>query len=364
MASAQAKAGLKVRILTTDHLYEGHTEIPNCEIRVYSAPLGPWQWSPALNKVLAEEVKWADIVNVHTLWSYATLAAARSCSAAKVPYVLRPCGMLDTWSLAQKRWKKKIYASLVESRTVNRAGALWFSSEEERLSSSGFNYQSPDFVIPLGVTLTEYLELPEKGLFRRQFLDSSTKRILLSLGRITPVKQLDLLIRAYAEIADDFSDVILVIAGPDEGGLLAELKKLAMRLGIADKVIFPGGLQKDEVVAALTDAEVFVLPSLHENFGVAAIEAMAAGVPVIVTDRVGLARFVSTAGAGIVIQCNQESLACSLRHLLANPSEAKQMGERGRAIALDRFTWDTIVPQITDAYESVIARGSNGHRVS
>ncbi|MCU1265052.1 MAG: hypothetical protein JWM21_1370 [Acidobacteria bacterium] len=362
MASAQAKAGLEVRILSTDHWYEGHTEIPNCEVRVFPAPIGFWQWSPSLKRALVDEVGWADVVNVHTLWSYATLAASRSCAAANVPYVLRPCGMLDTWSLSQKSWKKKVYASLVESGTINRAGALWFSSEEERSSSKGFNYQTSDFVIPLGVTLTEYLELPEKGEFRRQFLDACSKRILLFLGRITPVKQLDLLIRAYADIANNFPDVVLVIAGPDEGGLSDQLKILAESLGIRERVIFPGGLQKNEVVAALTDAEVFVLPSLHENFGVAAIEAMAAGVPVIVTDRVGLAGFVSSANAGIVVSSNQESLAIGITQLLNNPSEAKQMGERGRQIALDKFTWDKIVPRITEAYQTVITRGENGHR--
>lgn len=362
MASAQAKAGMEVRILTTDHWYQGHNEIPDCEIRVCPAPIGFWQWSPALNRALGDEVKWADIVNVHTLWSHTTMAASRSCSAAHVPYVLRPCGMLDIWSLAQKQWKKRVYASLVENRTINRAGALWFSSEEERLSSKAFNYQSPDFVLPLGVTLADYQQLPQKGLFRRKFLNSANNRILLFLGRITPVKQLNLLIRAYASIANDFRDVVLVIAGPDEGGLLYELKKLAEDLDLREKVIFPGGLQKEDVVNALTDADAFILPSLHENFGVAAIEAMAAGVAVIVTDRVGLASFVSSARAGVVVQPDQASLASGIRSLLGSPTDAEEMGKRGRAIALDRFTWDAIVPQVTEAYETVISRGQNGNR--
>jgi glycosyltransferase involved in cell wall biosynthesis len=268
--------------------------------------------------------------------------------------------MLDEWSLAQKPWKKRAYSFLVENNTVNKAGALWFSSEEERLSSKGFHYSSPSFVIPLGVTLTEYEQLPQEGAFRNEFLGSTKDRLLLFLGRITPVKQLDLLVRAFAEIAKEFSDVRLVIAGPDEDGLRAKIAGLTQELGVANKVNFPGGLEKEQVVAALCDADVFVLPSLHENFGVAAIEAMAAGTPVIVTETVGLARFVHDAEAGVVVGSDVNSLVSAIRDLLNNPSVAKAMGQRGRSMALDKFTWGNLIPEITTAYENVIRHNQNG----
>jgi glycosyltransferase involved in cell wall biosynthesis len=361
LAAAQVKAGLEVRILSTDYGHEEYTDIPGCEIKIFPCRTGRWQWSPSLSKALPDEVRWADIVNVHTLWSYATWASARACRAARVPYVLRPCGMLDTWSLAQKRLKKKVYASIIEARTVDRAAALWFATEEERASAKAFNYQSEDFVTPLGVSLEEFPNHRPRGSFRERFLHSSDDRVLLFLGRITPVKHLDLLLRSYAEVAASMTDTILVMAGPDENGHVHELQRLAAVLGIADKVVFTGGLQREDVPAALADADVFVYPSRHESFGLAVIEAMAAGLPVIVSDQVGLAGFVSEAKAGIVITPKKEELASAMRSLLSNPSAAREMGRRGSDLVREKFGWESIVPKITDAYESAIRASRNGH---
>ena len=262
--------------------------------------------------------------------------------------------MLDPWSLSQKRFKKKIYSSLIERQTINRAAALWFTSEEERTGARLFNYHNQDFVIPLGIALDEYLHLPPKGAFRSQFLNSSDKRIVLFMGRLTPKKQPGLILRAFADLADEFESTIFVVAGPDERGHLSELERLSTVLGIAERVCFTGSLQKSEVVAALNDADVFVLPSLHENFGVAVIEAMASGTPVIVSERVGLASVVKRSAAGLVIQPTRDALRSSLRYVFSNPSVGEQMGKRGREVALKSFTWEHIVPFLMDAYLEAI----------
>lgn len=354
LAAAQVKAGLEVRVLTTDYGYEEHTEIPGCEIKVFRCRIGRWQWSPSLRKALPDEVRWADIVSVHTLWSYATWASARACRAARVPYVLRPCGMLDTWSLSQKRLKKKVYSSIIEARTVDQAAALWFATEEEHSSAKAFNYQSQDFVIPLGVSFDEFLNPPAKGSFRQRFLRSSNHRMLLFLGRITPVKQLDLLLQAFAEVTASSSDTVLVIAGPDEKGHLQKLERLAEVLKIRQSVVFTGGLQREDVAAALADADVFVFPSRHESFGLAVVEAMAAGVPVIVSDQVGMASFVREARAGIVIPPEKETFASAISCLLDDPTAAMEMGKRGRDLVREEFAWETIVPRLANAYENAI----------
>jgi glycosyltransferase involved in cell wall biosynthesis len=352
MTAALGRAGLDVRVMTTDYRSKGMLEKLQCEARAFPCVFGPWKWSPTLARALKDEVRWADVVNIHTLWTHPVAAAAWTAHAAGVPYVLRPAGMLDPWSLSQKRLKKKIYGALIENQIIRRSAALWFTSEDERSRATTTHQQSQSFVIPLGVADEEYNE-PNTGIFRKRFPDSSNARIILFLGRLARKKRPDVLLRAFASLAGDFPDSILVLAGPDELGNVGEMKRLAESLKIANRVHFPGDLTHAEVVGAMHDAEVFVLPSLHENFGMSVIEAMASGTPVIITERVALCSLVEQEKSGLVIKPSLEALTSALRYLLMNSKLGREMGLRGRQIALKRFTWDAIAPQIIEMYNRV-----------
>jgi glycosyltransferase involved in cell wall biosynthesis len=361
MAAAQARAGLNVRLISTDDKYEPNGNAPAFEVKTYPCRIKSWHWSPQLGNALREAVRWSDVVTIHTLWSYPTFSASRACRDGDVPYVLRPAGMLDQWSLAQKRLKKSLYAKFIEARTINGAAAIWFTSEEEQESARLFNHIAPGFVIPLGVALQEYVELPAKGAFREQFNIGPDRRMVLFLGRLAPGKRPDLVLRSFAAVNPEFQDAVLVIAGPDERGSLAKLQTLAHELGIRDRVVFTGKLTRDQVVAANNDADVFVLPSLHESFGVAVIEAMAAGCPVIVSDKVALASWVTKSEAGVVVDVDEAALIQTLRHILGNPDLRIEMGRRGREVALTRFTWEAIVPGLVAEYELAISSSRRKH---
>lgn len=354
MTSAQRRAGLQVHLLTTDHWADGSVEKVECEKDVFHSRFGPWQWSPELGRALKREVRNADVLNIHTLWSYPGMAAARACRAAGVPYILRPCGMLDQWSRSQKTVKKALYSALLERRNINSAAALWFTSEGERAGAQSFNYTCEDAVIPLGLAPEAFQDLPAEGSFRTLYPGLSDRLLILFLGRITPKKQTDVLLQAFAQISAEFPKASLVIAGPDEGSYLKHLKRLATHAGVADRVIFTGPLRGSEVQAAFVDAEVFVLPSLHENFGVSVIEAMACGVPVILSNLVNLAKTVQEAEAGLSVTPTVASLVSSLRTILSAPALARAMGQRGRKLALERFTWEGIMPSMIDLYERAI----------
>jgi len=356
MTSALARAGVDVRLVTTDRWSHDLPEKIECETEIFPNLVGPWQWSPKLGRALPELVRWADVVNLHTLWNYPVAAAARASARAGVPYILRPCGMMDEWSLTQKNWKKRLYTALIERKTINNAAALWFTSEDERKGAQHFNYVAADAVIPLGIAQDVYRELPPPNSFRQQFPELKERRLILFLGRITPKKRTDLLLKSFASVHEEFPETALVIAGPDEGTCLKDLKELAESLRVADRVHFLGPLQGREVQAAFVDSDIFVLPSLHENFGVSVIEAMACGLPVIVSNSVNLSRQVAEADAGLTINLDVESLKEALRKLLADPSLSLGMGERGRKLVLERFTWEGIVPELIDLYEKAIAR--------
>ncbi|HBB86431.1 MAG TPA: hypothetical protein DC047_02315 [Blastocatellia bacterium] len=354
MTSALQRAGHEVRLFATDNWADGIADKLECETKVFHARYGPWQWAPALGRALKREVANADIVNLHTLWSYPGNVAARACRAAKVPYIVRPCGMLDQWSLGQKTFKKRIYSTLFERKNINSAAALWFTSEGERDGAQKFDYSCADAVVPLGLAPEAYSDLPVAGTFRNSHPQLIGKRLILFLGRITPKKRTDLLVKAFAEISADFPDVSLVIAGPDEGTYLSEVQQLATNLGIGGRTVFTGALRGREVQAALVDTDVFVLPSLHENFGVSVIEAMACGVPIILSNLVNLAGLIREESAGLSIAPDQNSLVAALRRILSDPEAAREMGMNGRKLALDRFTWDGILPAVIDLYTRAI----------
>lgn len=354
MTTALEKAGVEVRMVATNRWAYDIPKNFDCDTRIFPNLIGPWQWSPKLGRALPELVGWADVVTLHTLWNYPVMAAARESVRAGVPYILRPCGMMDAWSLSQKSWKKRLYTALIERKTVDGAAALWFTSEEERRSAQPFGYKTADVVIPLGLAPSAYQNLPEPEEFKRKWPAIGGRRAILFLGRLTPGKRVDLLLRAFAEVHKEFSDTTLVIAGPNEGTQLSELKQLAQALNVERDTIFTGALRGSDVQAALRNAEIFVLPSLHENFGVSVIEAMACKVPVIVSNLVNLSAEVEQFRAGLSINPTAEDLTDALRQLLADPARSREMGEHGRKLVLEKFTWDGIVPQLINLYERAI----------
>jgi glycosyltransferase involved in cell wall biosynthesis len=254
--------------------------------------------------------------------------------------------------------KKSLYLSLIESRTINRAASLWFTSEEEQSRARLDKYSCNEVVLPLGLAREAYRELPPRGSFVGSRPELANKRLILFLGRVTPKKRGDLLIRSFAKVSSEFPDTVLVIAGPDEGGYGQTLRRLSESLGIAARVVFCGALAGRDVQAAFVDSDIFVLPSLQENFAISVVEAMACGVPVIVSKSVNIASKVASAGAGMAIDLDENSLEISLRNLLADPERAKSMGAQGRRLAVEKLTWETIIPSLIQLYEKTIAAKS------
>jgi glycosyltransferase involved in cell wall biosynthesis len=354
LTNALSDVGVDVKLITTGHFAEETSQDVTCETRVFPARIGRWQWSRHLGRALREEVSRSDVVTLHTLWNYPVASAAWACRSAGVPYILRTCGMLDSWSLARKPLKKRIYNTLIQRRIIDNASALWFTSEKERDGTRPFGYGCGEIVLPLGVQRASYEVIPDGSVFRSRHPDLKGRRIILYLGRINPEKQPGLLIEAFAEVGEQFPDTTVVIAGPDECSHSIELKRLAQTAGISHRVYFAGIMRGDEVKEALAASVIFVLASKYENFGLTVIEAMACGIPVIVSDMVSVADVVAEYDVGRVISPNRGILAESLRELLLNPGLAERMGAQGRRLAMERFTWDKIVPSLISVYEQAI----------
>jgi glycosyltransferase involved in cell wall biosynthesis len=252
----------------------------------------------------------------------------------------------------ERRRTKRLYERLVENRNLREAAGLIYTAEGERDSVNFLHLSAPAFIAPNGIHLSEFSDdRIGQGFRARHGLED--KEVVLWLGRLVPVKGLDLLCKAFASVAAARPKAMLVLVGPDTENYQAVLQRLIKDLGIADRVVFTGMLQGREKLAALNEADLFVLPSHTENFALAAMEAMAMGCPVIVTKGVKTAPDIAGAGAGIVVASDIDELSNAISVLLSDADTRGTMGAAARALAR-RFDWAAVVGRLEDAYTAMI----------
>ena len=353
-----AGEGVEVSLLTTDYGMDREVRLPGIDLHVVPCAFSHWRWSPAFDKTLKALLAQVQVVHLHGLWLYPIWAAGRACRTFGIPYLLRPCGMLDHWSLSQHRWRKQVYALLLERQTIRTAAALHFTTEAEQVESWTFGLTVTPCVVPLGLAKDTYEDLPPRGRFRRRFPELAQRQILLFLGRLHYKKRPDLLLQVFSELALEYPNLALVLAGPGDSRYVSDLQAHARNLNLSGRVVFTGLLQRHAVREVLVDADVFVLPSFDENFGMAVAEAMAAGCPVVVSPQVALAAIIKEYGAGLVVDSTVEDLKRALRQLLYDEERRRAMGQNGRQLILDRFTWHRVVQQIVGVYEDIIRGGT------
>jgi glycosyltransferase involved in cell wall biosynthesis len=363
MARAVAQLGHQVSIYTTNQDGPGELEVPldrpvqrdGVEVRYFSIQ-APRFWGTSLPLALAlkRKIPASDLVHIHSLYLFHDLVAGHWCRRYAVPYLMRPHGTLDPFIHRRHRWRKRLMEIVFEDRNIRRAAALHFTTAEEEKLAAPFTFQTPGLVVPLGINWEEFAELPEPGEFRRRHPEIGDKAIILFFGRVNFKKGLDILARAFGAVARRREDVHLVIAGPDNEGWGARVRTWLAEEGMGARTTFTGMLLGPEKLAVLRDAGLFVLPSYSENFGLAVIEAMAAGLPVIISDQVNIWREVQAAGAGRVIPADAPALADQILNLLDNPEAATHMGQKGRSLVQERFQWPRIARSLVEAYERII----------
>lgn len=342
IANALHELGHQVTIATMD---PPDTPVPvpdGVRVEQLGPGIGRYGYTPALTKWLAANAPAHDAVIVNGIWQYHSLAAWRVLSSGIAPYYVFPHGMLDPWfkrTFPLKHLKKCIYWWLAEYHVLANAAAVLFTTESERaLAAQSFMpYRVRSVVIPYGTRAPRGDPDAERAEFLARFPRLAGKRCLLFLGRLAVKKGADLLVRAFAACAAEDPSLALVMAGPDFGER-AGLEALARRLRIEDRVVWTGLLQGSLKWGALRCASAFALPSHQENFGVAVVEAMAVGVPVLITDQVGIHHEVTGTRAGFVGPDTLAGVEGVLRRWLAlSGAERAAMGERGRTAFHERY---------------------------
>jgi glycosyltransferase involved in cell wall biosynthesis len=354
LAAAQVGLGHKVTVLSTFRRGEEPSAVKELEqlavpIHMIGPCRGPLARHPELTPTLEKLIQQNDIVHIHGTWEEVQYRAASIARHHDVPYIFLPQGMLDPWSLEQGKLKKRLYLSLRLRKALDRAAAIHCTSECERDGISRLNLRAPLLVEPLGLDLSEFTTLPEPGFLRTRWRSIGSRQIVLFLGRLHPKKGLQYLVPAMARLKH--RDAVLVVAGPDSEGQRAEMEKLAHELGIASRVVFTGFLGGQDRIAAMVDADLFVLCSHQENFGIAVAESLAAGTPVIVSDQVHIHREIESHLLGGVVQVDIEQLAGEINRWLGDERLRAEAGARGRQFVFRHWDWMKIAARFTAHYQ-------------
>ena len=285
-----------------------------------------------------------DAVLVRGLWQYHGWGTWKALRGSKTPYYIFPHGMLDPWFNKEYplKWlKKAIYWLWGERRVLRDAKGVFFTSEEERrlARSSFWPHQVKEITVPYGIKDPGHDLRAFQDRFLRAYPQLSNKKIILFLGRIHPKKGCDILLRSAADVLRSDPEYCLVIAGPDQVGWKDKLQKLAGSLDISQNVTWTDMVAGDLKWGALASAEVLVLPSHQENFGIVVAEALAASLPVIISNKVNIWERIKSSGAGFVCDDRDDSLKPLLEAWTGLPFEEKRkIKEKARRCFLDNFT--------------------------
>jgi glycosyltransferase involved in cell wall biosynthesis len=337
-------------------------------IKTYNFPakifaLGPgwglYGYSSRATKWFKQNLARYQVVFINSIWQYNTLAAYRALAASTTPYAVFTHGMLDPYfkeKFPLKHVKKSIYWHLFLQRILKNASAVLFTCDEEKiLARKSFpRYHVKEVVVPYGIFGPECDTTAAAQEFLAQWPELRSKRLAISMGRIHPKKGTDLLIEAFAlSLARDPS-WRLVIAGPDSVGLQKELQALALRLGVADRITWTGMLTGTARWGALAAAEVFVLPSHQENFGIVVAEALSCCLPVILSDKVNIWREVVNYWAGLVCEDTLAGVTTSLNswQSLTDP-EIAALRIRSRQCFDELFNYEVTAKRALDIVEYV-----------
>lgn len=369
LCSEMARRGHAVTLFATDEDgAAGHLPVPTDQevqsegwrTRYFRSMAWPgWlngfgaSWTYA--KALRESVPKSDIVHIYSLYNFSSWCGASQARRAKVPYVMEPHGSLDDVVFEHNAVRKRLYERLFMLGKLRHADAIRFLTEAEAVTArKNFRAGFKSVIVPTGLDLQE--RPTTRAVLSTYGIDERYRdHLIIFVGRLHRKKGLDLLAKAFVEVSSRNPLAYLVVIGPDEG-MQSEVEGTLTRAGVRSRVTFTGMLTGTPKVSLMAAARVVVVPSYGENFCNVVIEALALGVPVVLTDRVGLYPQVVAADAGIVVRTDSAELAQALGVMLGDRVRARTMGEAGKQLVKRSFTWKGVGDQLEQVYGEILER--------
>lgn len=365
LSAALANEGVDVTILTTDSNGDAGQlplDVPLEQpiqqdgyniIYFRCFPFRRYKFSPSLLRWLAVNAKNYDLAHIHALFSPISTASGTVARYCNLPYILRPLGTLDPSDLLKKKRLKQIYGLLLEKPNLKGSAGVHFTSEQECQISERYGVQTYDLVVPLGVNLSA--NLPPKGQSRHQLGIDTDLPLLLFMSRIDPKKGLNLLIPALEILLEEGIQFHFVLAGSNsqDPDYEHQIRQQIQTSKLSNYTTITGFIEGDLKLGLLQDADLFVLPSYYENFGIAVAEAMIMATPVVISEQVYIWKAIRDAAAGWVSSCDVQSLTEVLRLSVKDSQERKQRGLNARKLVLEKYSWQAIAKQMIEVYQSL-----------
>lgn len=348
MCRALRREGIDVELVTTSHgltpacthssVYKG---VP---ARFFPVQLGAsFKYSRPLASWLNANVKDFDLVHIHAVFNHACVAAAKACRKFGVPYVVRPLGTLDPWSMKQKPARKRIFWSLAGKKMLQGSAAVQYTAAGEKAATEAYLDINHGQVIALGVEINGTSHASKAAEYIPAL---AGRKYVLLLSRLDRKKRVELLIDAFNSLKDDGWRLVIAGDGPRE--YVLSLKEAT---GASENIIFTGWVEGEHKEALLRDASLFALPSRHENFGLSVLEATARGVPVLVSPHVNLAQEIEAAGAGWIVELDRPG--AGLASVLADESELARRGEAAHQFSL-AYSWQRTGRELAALYRQIV----------
>ena len=356
-ALVQMKLGAEVTILTP--ISEGQ--------KLYAIPAGAkvitckrhwfskfWaEFSPELYTWIKAHGNEYDIIHIHGVWHFAGVAPYLA--GIKTAKCITTHGLLDRWTIGKGYWKKYLFGLLFQKRILKNTELIQINNTDEQDDLKRFlGFKHPNVkIIPNGMNLQDFSNLPTKGIFRDKFQIPTDKKIILFMSRINLKKGLDLLLPAFQEVASQRSDCILILAGSDDG-YLAETQRFIKEKSLEKSIKLVGMLTGNDKLAALSDADIFVLPSHSEGFSIATLEALISGVPSLLSDRVGFGEAIKETNAAHLVELTQKSITAGLIKMLDNQEYCEILSKNGITLVKNRYDIELVAKHLYVEFDKIM----------
>jgi len=357
--AALSDAGATITTLTTDDdgpnrrldkakMYERVNGVQRVYLRksldFYKVAPGavPWLW---------QNVRRYDVVHIHALFSFMSICTGIIARLRGVPYIVRPLGTLAKFGMRKRRpWLKRLSMEICDGPILRKAAAIHFTSVAEKEDAARYGVDIGGYVIPLGL---DRLNINGEMFERLRSSQRDDALNLLFLGRLDPIKNIEGLLRAIAILTREKINTRLDVAGKGTNAYLCDLKELTASLGLTGQVVWHGQVDEADKVRIFSSADIFILPSYSENFGIAAVEAMAAGLPCVLSHGVAISCDANAAGAVLGVTTNPESIADGVRQLVNDNKYRRNMGFRAKQYVRENYTPQTMAQRLINLYETV-----------